>query len=959
MSLTTEELVLNEGWEVTTSQDGKKYIEAFGRRFNFNHPAAIHLTCYRTEKNPERRYFHMKAAHDYLWPHHRKTWHKWTEDRFRAHCEGWKCVTMAGGAAIGKAQPLSSKIRTPSGWIAMKDIKVGDTICDTQGGIQTVLKLHPQGIKDIYKVSFSDGSECFATEDHLWDVQSKKQTDRKEGKRHLYTTRECIKNLAHRLAVPSIAPLAGIDSNLPISPWLMGYYIANGSCSCASSSPTITAPSKELVAKIATYWPKISVRKLKNHYVVVPLKLRAVIKSFPELNLKKSISKEIPSSYLYASKEDRLELLRGLVDGDGHCNGATIEVSFSNKTLGHQTLELARSLGYIATIRRKSSGYKKNGALVRCNDSYRVFIHGSSELPPPATVPHKIPIKNRVSKSRRKITAITLSHRQEAQCITVSSQNHLYITDDLIPTHNSLDAAKIACMFWLAAPKRRGVVVMSTTLEALNSRIYGYVTKLLTEMQVKFQYQARSGNNPKIVFPGSRDNIHTIAAVAAKLGDEDKAIASLIGRHPDEGLLVILDECTDLPMAILGAVPNLSQGVETFQLIGIGNSASKNDLHGALCTPKVGWDNIDPLKDIRWETNQRDGVCLFFSCYNSPAIYEENAAKKELLSKFLITKEEIDEKKKLYGADSDSFWRFVLGFWRTGSADETVISKQFLDHFRVYDKAEWAGLTPLMVCAGLDPAFSVGGDKCILRLGLLGTDVTGLRVLDFRRDSLLFRVPISAVSKDSVEIQIADYVIAVLKHHNCPLGRLCIDGSGAGRALGEVIRLRSGTGISPIRIYSARFGESVSKSSFDVKVISAHELWFTFREFIQRRQIRGIDSITAHQLFSRRVLLKGGKQVLEPKQEYRSRMSAVMPSLGTSPDEADGSALCLQSAIMTCGFAPGQKHEMPRLDNWIDRKMYAFTEQAKLQQIEESHSIPEASFGTSLEASADFLRLKP
>ena len=42
-------------------------------------------------------------------------------------------------------QDLNSKILTPTGWIRMGDIRIGDTICGTNNTTQTVLGVFPKG----------------------------------------------------------------------------------------------------------------------------------------------------------------------------------------------------------------------------------------------------------------------------------------------------------------------------------------------------------------------------------------------------------------------------------------------------------------------------------------------------------------------------------------------------------------------------------------------------------------------------------------------------------------------------------------------------------------------------------------------------------------------------------------------------------------------------------------------
>src|ERR1051326_3480849 len=112
-------------------------------------------------------------------------------------------------------------------------------------------------------------------------------------------------------------------------------------------------------------------------------------------------------------------------------------------------------------------------------------------------------------------------------------------------TGKSHCAARIALLFWLADPKKRIVIVASTTLESLNSRIFGYCTNLLQNTSVPVPFKYYRGNTPKIMYD-QEQSTHGIFAVSAKQGDDDKAIASWIGRHSENGILVTLDEGSDM-----------------------------------------------------------------------------------------------------------------------------------------------------------------------------------------------------------------------------------------------------------------------------------------------------------------------------------------------------------------------------------------------------------------------------
>lgn len=525
----------------------------------------------------------------------------------------------------------------------------------------------------------------------------------------------------------------------------------------------------------------------------------------------------------------------------------------------------------------------------------------------------------------------------------------------------SYDAAKIGILWWLSDPKNHAVIVASTTLTSLETRIWGYVLKHLNELDVKVPFRYRKGNAPCILNPRQRgegtteDTIHGMFALAAKRGSDEQAISNWIGKHPNKGLMMVLDEGTDMPTALFKALPNLEQGVEFFQCMVIGNSNEEFDLHGLLSTPKDGWDSVDPHKDRKWETTRERGVCLFFNCYDSPAINDPDPEKREVLGKFLITQESIDKKKVEYGGDTIDFYRFVLGFWKRGGTANVVISKEFLKDFKIMEFAEWSGRMPLQIVAGLDPAFSTGGDSCILRLAILGYDVDGNHVLDFRGNELLFKIPILANGK-SAELQISEFTTAILAQYNCPLHHLVIDATGQGRALAEVIRLNAGAPRPPIKIYTVRTG-NVQRNSFDVVVRTALDMWFAFRPYIQSGQIKGLDEVAALQLTTRRYKMneKTLKVVLEGKAEYRTRMAGVMPSLAHSPDEADAASLVLQSAIINFGFSVGEKRELRGIRTLQEEKAWVLEEENKLRGVRGPiREHPTAKFTSSPESLKPF-----
>ena len=70
----------------------------------------------------------------------------------------------------GKQQPLTSLVLTIDGYKTMGEIEVGDKLIHPRYGTSTVLQTHPQGIKEVYEITLSDGSMVECGLHHLWEI---------------------------------------------------------------------------------------------------------------------------------------------------------------------------------------------------------------------------------------------------------------------------------------------------------------------------------------------------------------------------------------------------------------------------------------------------------------------------------------------------------------------------------------------------------------------------------------------------------------------------------------------------------------------------------------------------------------------------------------------------------------------------------------------------------------------
>lgn len=160
----------------------------------------------------------------------------------------------------------------------------------------------------------------------------------------------------------------------------------------------------------------------------------------------KSTEKFIPKDYLYNSRDIRIALLQGLFDTDGSVSkNGLAEFSTSSKQLSDDFAFLVRSLGIRDTISEKKTAYKdKNGDYVECKVSYRHFLKVPNDTIFFTSEKHMSRYNKKQHEPIRNIEFIEYIGDQECQCIMVDHEDHTYISDYFIPTHNTTIARLIA-----------------------------------------------------------------------------------------------------------------------------------------------------------------------------------------------------------------------------------------------------------------------------------------------------------------------------------------------------------------------------------------------------------------------------------------------------------------------------------------------------------------------------------
>lgn len=378
-----------------------------------------------------------------------------------------KLLSISAPPRTGKALSMDSKILTPTGWKEMRDIKEGDYVISADGKKAEVLGVFPQGKKEMYRVIFDDKTEVKCSGDHLWEVQNRYDRQKHKNGR-IVRTEEMIGNLftkrgEKQYSINLVKPIE-FENQLKeddLNGYLLGTLIGNGTL----NRPDIgfTTADVETLKKVKETLPKgdkISDYYRKyNYYITKKVKdnthkTKTCTKLIEyKLYGHKAITKFIPKKYLYSSIENRIELVRGLMDTDGCCNRNNIFYKTVSKQLAEDFAELIRGLGGKAFIRK----YKQKE--LKHNDCYTISIEQLNFNP--FNIKRKMQryeeLQNKKNRKldKKYIKSIEKIEDEECQCIYVNHPSHLFVTDGYNLTHNTTVRRAIFFVVYATPPKQK------------------------------------------------------------------------------------------------------------------------------------------------------------------------------------------------------------------------------------------------------------------------------------------------------------------------------------------------------------------------------------------------------------------------------------------------------------------------------------------------------------------------
>lgn len=364
-----------------------------------------------------------------------------------------KIRIFQAGNQVGKACTLETPVLTPSGWLEMGDIEVGDTVIGGDGKPCKVTGVFPQGELPVFDVATNDGGCVTVCGEHLWKVQY--QQDERRDEWRVVNTEEIARRIKKGPQYRPKIPRAVCDldhQDVPVDPYVLGCLI--GDASMTRDAVVMHTVDQEILTALVDSLPdscelsEVSgersvgwrVSRVDKRGGRTPNEFKQALK---ELGLigKRSWEKFVPPEYLWNSVEVRLAVLQGLLDTDGHVDRrGRIEFVSSSEELARDVQFLVRSLGGKCSLHVKkdvfytspNSPERTRGRVAyRCNirlDEFPLFrLERKLRRGTPGC-----------RRKDRRICSITPSGTAECQCITVDSPDRTFVTQDFIVTHNSL-----------------------------------------------------------------------------------------------------------------------------------------------------------------------------------------------------------------------------------------------------------------------------------------------------------------------------------------------------------------------------------------------------------------------------------------------------------------------------------------------------------------------------------------
>lgn len=409
-------------------------------------------------------------------------------------------MSVASGHGIGKGHSLPTPAyklimqssNAKSEWtmqnVAWGDLKPGDYVYGADGNpTEIVATRHYK--RPHYRVTFDDGASTVVSGEHEWQVRGRQERRKGLDTWRILETEEIIRlgvlrkngsTMAKQWEIPVQKPIQ-FPEKAVFDPYTVGVWLGDG----ASSSGQISSTRHELWERIGIAPRQDTLRYKKDGTMTATIP--GLVKALKKFGMAPTTcdNKFVARAYKYNSERVRREILSGLLDTDGEVTASgSICYSSTSKRLVEDVIWLTRSLGAKAQMQDaiKQTFYtRKDGTRsAPCKPCYRCTIaFGDGWNPFTHTYKRARLGENRVYQDRytkRWIESIEPVGEMEGMCIEVAANDHLYLANDFIVTHNS-SLTSWLILFVLSTRPHAKIIVTAGTQNQLADKTWAELAK--------------------------------------------------------------------------------------------------------------------------------------------------------------------------------------------------------------------------------------------------------------------------------------------------------------------------------------------------------------------------------------------------------------------------------------------------------------------------------------------------
>lgn len=402
---------------------------------------------------------------------------------------------FATARQAGKALTLETDIPTPTGWVKMKDLQVGNYVFDQNGQptlVTTVSEIFNN--HKCFRITFDDKSTIECDAEHLWtvNVRDNKHKQITLSTEQMYNNGYCRATKSghqtNRYYIPNCKPIAYDQKPVNVDPYTFGVWLGDGT----SAGGSITCTFDDLIEykQNIKYQFGDQFNKSDHIYTGTLYKLVSELRQLDVVN-----NKHIPNMYLHNSVEVRIALLQGLMDTDGWVDSKQQHIQLSNKNqrLLDDLYQLLVGLGVKVFVKQFA---KTNSTRYSFNVARSQFdLFKLSRKLDKQPVVHKKP---RYTTSRS-IVNIEPIESVPTKCIVVDNPEHLFLAGkQAVPTHNSTVTCAFILWFVLFNKGKKVAVLANKGDTAIE--ILGKVKYAFESLPPWLQQGVRKWNEKKIEF---------------------------------------------------------------------------------------------------------------------------------------------------------------------------------------------------------------------------------------------------------------------------------------------------------------------------------------------------------------------------------------------------------------------------------------------------------------------------